>query len=74
MKVAVKGNVVTIDNFLGEKVTRNAIGDVKVIAKGDKVTVEGNNVEDVGQIANLERAMLLREEISCFPRWNLCCF
>ena len=63
MKVAVKGNVVAIDNFLGEKVTRNAniCGDVKVIAKGDKVTVEGNNVEDVGQTAaNLERATVVK--------------
>ena len=63
MKVAVKGNVVAIDNFLGEKVTRiaNICGDVKVIAKGDKVTVEGNNVEDVGQTAaNLERATVVK--------------
>ena len=63
MKVAVKGNVVAIDNFLGEKVTRNAniCGDVKVIAKGDKVTVEGNNVEEVGQTAaNLERATVVK--------------
>ncbi len=63
MKVAVKGNVVTIDNFLGEKTTRNAniCGDTKVIAKGDKVTVEGNNVEDVGQTAaNLERATVVK--------------
>ena len=41
MKVSVKGNVVAIDNFLGEKTTRNAniCGDSKVIAKGDKVTI-----------------------------------
>ena len=63
MKVAVKGNVVAIDNFLGEKTTRNAniCGDAKVIAKGDKVTIEGNNVEDVGQTAaNLERATIVK--------------
>ena len=49
MKVAVKGNVVDIANFLGEKTTRHAniCGDSKVIAKGDKVTIEGNNIEDV---------------------------
>jgi len=63
MKVAVKGNVVDIANFLGEKVTRHAniCGDAKVIAKGDKVTIEGNNVEDVGQTAaNLERATVVK--------------
>ena len=63
MKVSVKGNVVDIANFLGEKVTRHAniCGDVKVIAKGDKVTIEGNNVEDVGQTAaNLERATVVK--------------
>ena len=34
---------------------------VAVFAKGDKVTVEGNNVEDVGQTAaNLERATVVK--------------
>ena len=63
MKVAVKGNVVDIANFLGEKTTRHAniCGDSKVIAKGDKVTIEGNNVEDVGQTAaNLEQATVVK--------------
>ena len=64
MKVAVKGNVVDIANFLGEKTTRHAniCGDTKVIAKGDKVTIEGNNVEDVGQTAaNIERSCRIRK-------------
>ena len=63
MKVSVKGSYVAIDNFLGEKTTRtaNICGDVKVVAKGDKVTVEGNNVEDVGQTAaNMERATVVK--------------
>jgi large subunit ribosomal protein L6 len=63
MKVSVKGNVVHVANFLGEKTTRlaNIHGDVKVIAKGDKVTLEGNNVEDVGQTAaNLEQATVVK--------------
>ena len=63
MKVAVKGNIVTIDNFLGEKATRNSaiVGDVKVKVKGDAVTIEGNNIEDVGQTAgNLEKATIVK--------------
>ncbi len=63
MKVSVKGNVVHVANFLGEKTTRlaNIHGDVKVIAKGDKVTIEGNNIEDVGQTAaNLEQATVVK--------------
>ena len=63
MKVAVKGNVVTIDNFLGEKATRSStiVGDVKVNVKGDALTIEGNNIEDVGQTAgNLEKATIVK--------------
>ena len=63
MKVAVKGNIVTIDNFLGEKDTRNSaiVGDVKVNVKGDAVTIEGNNIEEVGQTSgNLEKATIVK--------------
>ena len=63
MKIAVKGNVVTIDNFLGEKATRNSAicGDAKVKAKGDMVTIEGNDIEAVGQTAgNLEKATIVK--------------
>ena len=63
MKVAVKGNIVAIDNFLGEKATRNSaiVGDVKVNVKGDAVTIEGNNIEEVGQTAgNLEKATVVK--------------
>ena len=62
MKVAAKGNTVTIDNFLGEKATRTAaIADgVDVKVKGDIVTIEGNNIEHVGQTAaNLEKATVV---------------
>ena len=40
MTVKVKGNIVSIDNFLGERSPRTAkiIGDVKVSVKGDDVT------------------------------------
>ena len=63
MKVTVKGNIVTIDNFLGEKASRNSaiVGDAKVKVKGDAITIEGNNVEDVGQTAgNLEKATIVK--------------
>ena len=63
MKVAAKGNAITIDNFLGEKATRTAaIADgVDVKVKGDIVTIEGNNVEHVGQTAaNLEKATVVK--------------
>jgi|TARA_B100001540_G_scaffold167084_1_gene147820 large subunit ribosomal protein L6 len=63
MKVAVKGNIVAIDNFLGEKASRSSaiVGDVKVNVKGDAVTIEGNNIEEVGQTAgNLERATVVK--------------
>ena len=63
MKVAAKGNTVTIDNFLGEKSTRTAAiaGGAKVKVKGDMVTIEGNNVEEVGQTAgNIEKATVVK--------------
>ena len=63
MKVAAKGNTVTIDNFLGEKSTRTAIivGGAEVKVKGDMVAIEGNNVEEVGQTAaNIERATVVK--------------
>ncbi len=63
MKVAAKGKNVTIDNFLGEKATRTAaIGEgVDVKVKGDTVTIEGNNIENVGQTAaNMEKATVVK--------------
>jgi len=63
MKVIVKGNVVAIDNFLGEKVTRNSaiVGATKVKVKEDIVTIEGNDIEEVGQTAgNLEKATIVK--------------
>ena len=63
MKVTTKGSTVAIDNFLGEKATRTAAiaEGVEVKVNGDIVTIEGNNVEHVGQTAaNLERATLVK--------------
>ena len=61
--VTVKGNIVAIDNFLGEKASRSSaiVGDVKVNVKGDAITIEGNNIEEVGQTAgNLEKATIVK--------------
>ncbi|MGC8574153.1 MAG: 50S ribosomal protein L6 [Thermoplasmata archaeon] len=53
VKVTVKGNEITLDNFLGEKSPRKLIlnADVKVNIKGDIVTLEGNDLETLGNAA-----------------------
>jgi large subunit ribosomal protein L6 len=63
MTVKVAGNKVTIDNFLGERHPRTAkiLGDTQVKIKGDEVTVEGINKEEVGQtMANIEQATKIK--------------
>lgn len=63
LKVSVKENKVNIDNFLGEQYPRTAqiYGDVQVSVKGDSVTIEGIDREEVGQTAaNIERAVRVR--------------
>jgi large subunit ribosomal protein L6 len=64
VKTSVKGNLVMIENFLGEKFPRTAVilGDTKVIIKGDEVTLTGSNRELVGQTAaNIEQATKIRD-------------
>jgi large subunit ribosomal protein L6 len=53
VKVSVKGNEVILDNFLGEKSARKieVDKDVKVVVKGDTVTVEGSDLEKLGNAA-----------------------
>ncbi|MEM0135131.1 MAG: 50S ribosomal protein L6 [Thermoplasmatales archaeon] len=53
VKVTVKGNQVMLDNFLGEKSARviSVPSDVKVSVKGDIVTIEGCNLEILGNAA-----------------------
>ncbi|MFC2174941.1 50S ribosomal protein L6 [archaeon] len=53
MNVSVEGKKVVIKNFLGEKYPRKSdiVGDAKVTVKGQEITVEGTNKEDVGQTA-----------------------
>ena len=59
MKVAVKGNVVVTDNYLGEKAPRKAaiVGETKVVVKGKDIRIEGIDKEAVGQTAaNIENS------------------
>lgn len=57
--VKVAGKEVVISNFLGERAVRRAaiVGQTKVEVKGEEITVEGSDIEAVGQTAaNIERA------------------
>lgn len=59
MSVGVEGEIVIIKNFFGEKKPRKAkiIKGVDVKVSGDEVTVQGNDIEKVGQTAaNMEKA------------------
>ena len=63
MTVKVEKDIVTIDNFLGERHPRTAkiVGSAKVAVKGDEVTITGINKEHVGQtMANLEQATKIK--------------
>ena len=53
MQVAVEGEEVVIENFLGEKAPRRTEihGDTEVDVSDEIVTLSGPNVEDVGQTA-----------------------
>lgn len=59
----VKGPVLKIKNFIGEKQNREAaiVGATKVVPKGQDVTVSGPSKEDVGQtVANIRTAVRIR--------------
>ena len=63
MTVKAQGDIVTIENFIGERHPRTSkiVGGAKVSVKGDEVTITGVNKEDVGQtMANLEQATKIR--------------
>lgn len=65
ISVKVREKTVTIENFTGERSPRIAkiMGDTKVIPKGDDVTVQGINIEDVNQTAaNIERATKIKRK------------
>ena len=65
ISVKVKENTVLIENFTGERSSRKAriMGDVKVLAKGDDVVVQGINLEDVSQTAaNIQKATKVKKK------------
>jgi large subunit ribosomal protein L6 len=65
ISVKVKENTVLIENFTGERSSRKAkvMGDVKVLAKGDDVIVQGINLEDVSQTAaNIQNATKIKKK------------
>ena len=65
ISVKVKEKTVLIENFTGERSSRKAriMGDVKVLAKGDDVVVQGINLEDVSQTAaNIQKATKVKKK------------
>src|SRR5512136_1461425 len=63
IKATTKGPQIIIENFLGERHPRKTriVGETKVTIKGDEVTLQGINIEDVGQTAaNIEQACKIR--------------
>jgi large subunit ribosomal protein L6 len=65
ISVKVKENTVLIENFTGERSPRKAriMGDVKVLAKGDDVIVQGISLEDVSQTAaNIQNATKVKKK------------
>ena len=59
MSVSITGSELVIKNFYGEKVPRrsNIIEGVKVKIEGELITIEGCDIEKVGQTAaNMEKA------------------
>lgn len=65
ISVKVKENMVSIENFTGERSPRWAriMGDAKVSAKEDDVIVQGINLEDVSQTAaNIEGATKIKRK------------
>ena len=63
----VKGSVINVKNFLGEKLQRSAkiVGKTKIEIKSPEVTISGPDKEAVGQtIANIKSALRIRNKDS----------
>jgi len=67
MSVEVKGKVIIIKNFIGEKSPRmvKVVGDTKVQVKGQEITITGSDKDAVGQTAaNLVTGTRIRNKDS----------
>ena len=65
MNIQVKGSMVSINNFVGERQPRYAsvLPGVKVSVEGDDVVVTGNDIEMVGQTAaNIQESTKIRNK------------
>jgi large subunit ribosomal protein L6 len=65
ISVKVKGDTISVENFLGERSARSAriVGDCKVSAEGDDIIIKGVSLEDVGQTAaNVEQATKIKRK------------
>jgi len=65
ISVKVKENVVSIENFTGERSPRfvRITGDAKVFVKEDDIVVQGINLEDVSQTAaNIEQGTKVKSK------------
>jgi len=63
IQIKVQGNVISIENFLGERKARIAkvVGDTRVEVQGDELLVAGINKEHVGQTAaNIEQVTRIK--------------
>jgi large subunit ribosomal protein L6 len=61
----IKEKTLTIENFTGERSPRTAkiMGNTKVTVKGDDITVQGINLEDVSQTAaNIQNATKIKSK------------
>jgi len=65
INLELKGNELLIKNFAGEKKPRKSkiLEDVKVKISGDKIEVDGKDIEKVGQTAaNIEKASRIKKK------------
>jgi len=65
MTVKVQGKKVVVENFVGERKPRttNIVGETKVTIKGDDITIEGTDLNEVSQTAaNIQTATKIRNK------------
>ncbi|MFA5772641.1 MAG: 50S ribosomal protein L6 [Thermoplasmata archaeon] len=63
VKTSVKGDMVIVENFLGERTPRKAriVGETKVKIAESQIIINGINIEEVGQtMANIERTTKIK--------------